>query len=212
MSLIIESDWHHGSTVIDVPSDWSSHTRVQTLIHHVLTKLAAHATVYEHDQHQPDTNKNWSGKSKNEQLTANNVWLVSVSSTQQQRAVRASSLLSIDENVDVTSLVHTTISYNDDDVAHIHVVEWPIIRVITMDGLKGGKGGFGALLRNASMKPGQRKNTNNSASRDLNGRRLRHVEVYHIISFNRGHLVASLILDDVTNVPIDGRSIKVMES
>lgn len=42
--------------------------------------------------------------------------------------------------------------------------------------LQGGKGGFGALLRSTKAKAGQKKMDNNSACRDLNGRRLRHVQ------------------------------------
>jgi ubiquitin len=43
--------------------------------------------------------------------------------------------------------------------------------------LRGGKGGFGALLRGQSAKPGQlNKKANNGACRDLNGRRLKHVK------------------------------------
>ncbi|ELR18766.1 uncharacterized protein ACA1_040820 [Acanthamoeba castellanii str. Neff] len=39
----------------------------------------------------------------------------------------------------------------------------------------GGKGGFGSLLRGGNTKVGQKKTTNFDACRDLNGRRLRHV-------------------------------------
>jgi ubiquitin len=43
--------------------------------------------------------------------------------------------------------------------------------------LRGGKGGFGALLRGQSAKPGQHnKKANTGACRDLNGRRLKHVK------------------------------------
>lgn len=42
--------------------------------------------------------------------------------------------------------------------------------------LCGGKGGFGSLLRAATTKVGAKKTSNFSSSRDLNGRRLRHVE------------------------------------
>eukprot|EP00823_Brevimastigomonas_motovehiculus_P009333 TRINITY_DN89_c0_g4_i1.p1 TRINITY_DN89_c0_g4~~TRINITY_DN89_c0_g4_i1.p1 ORF type:complete len:535 (+),score=205.86 TRINITY_DN89_c0_g4_i1:87-1691(+) len=42
--------------------------------------------------------------------------------------------------------------------------------------LKGGKGGFGALLHSAKTRVGQRKDRNQGACRDLQGRRLRHVE------------------------------------
>ncbi len=40
--------------------------------------------------------------------------------------------------------------------------------------LLGGKGGFGSLLRAATSKIGAKKNTNNSACRDLNGREWQH--------------------------------------
>jgi len=41
----------------------------------------------------------------------------------------------------------------------------------------GGKGGFGAMLRNQGSRPGMKKiETNTGAMRDLSGRRLRHVE------------------------------------
>lgn len=41
--------------------------------------------------------------------------------------------------------------------------------------LLGGKGGFGSLLRGAANKAGQKKTNNFDACRDMNGRRLRHV-------------------------------------
>ncbi|XP_039812317.1 replication stress response regulator SDE2-like [Panicum virgatum] len=41
--------------------------------------------------------------------------------------------------------------------------------------LRGGKGGFGSLLRGAASKAGQNKTSNFDACRDINGRRLRHV-------------------------------------
>ncbi|KAL2629855.1 hypothetical protein R1flu_014541 [Riccia fluitans] len=41
--------------------------------------------------------------------------------------------------------------------------------------LKGGKGGFGSLLRGAATKAGQKKTSNFDACRDMSGRRLRHV-------------------------------------
>lgn len=43
-------------------------------------------------------------------------------------------------------------------------------------GLKGGKGGFGSLLRGQATRVGQKKTTNQTACRDLSGRRLRHVQ------------------------------------
>ncbi|AEE81965.1 putative protein [Arabidopsis thaliana] len=41
--------------------------------------------------------------------------------------------------------------------------------------LRGGKGGFGSLLRGGGMKAGQKKTNNFDACRDMSGRRLRHV-------------------------------------
>ncbi|CAH9092988.1 unnamed protein product [Cuscuta epithymum] len=41
--------------------------------------------------------------------------------------------------------------------------------------LRGGKGGFGSLLRGAATKAGQKKTNNFDACRDMSGRRLRHV-------------------------------------
>ncbi|WVZ69273.1 hypothetical protein U9M48_018086 [Paspalum notatum var. saurae] len=41
--------------------------------------------------------------------------------------------------------------------------------------LRGGKGGFGSLLRGAASKAGQKKTSNFDACRDISGRRLRHV-------------------------------------
>ncbi|KAJ1688147.1 hypothetical protein LUZ63_019537 [Rhynchospora breviuscula] len=41
--------------------------------------------------------------------------------------------------------------------------------------LRGGKGGFGSLLRGAASKAGQKKTSNFDACRDMSGRRLRHV-------------------------------------
>ncbi|KAI5059532.1 hypothetical protein GOP47_0025851 [Adiantum capillus-veneris] len=41
--------------------------------------------------------------------------------------------------------------------------------------LRGGKGGFGSLLRGAATKAGQKKTSNYDACRDMSGRRLRHV-------------------------------------
>ncbi|EPS72431.1 hypothetical protein M569_02330, partial [Genlisea aurea] len=41
--------------------------------------------------------------------------------------------------------------------------------------LRGGKGGFGSLLRGAATKAGHKKTNNFDACRDMNGRRLRHV-------------------------------------
>jgi len=47
---------------------------------------------------------------------------------------------------------------------------------VLLNGLRGGKGGFGSLLRTAAHRIGHKKTTNYNACRDLNGRRLRHVD------------------------------------
>lgn len=51
-----------------------------------------------------------------------------------------------------------------------------LLRLLPRNCLLGGKGGFGSLLRGATTKVGAKKTTNFSASRDLSGRRMRHVE------------------------------------
>ncbi|OQS06935.1 hypothetical protein THRCLA_01051 [Thraustotheca clavata] len=50
-----------------------------------------------------------------------------------------------------------------------------IIRAVLSNGLLGGKGGFGAMLRSQGKGAGQRQTTDFGACRDLLGRRLRHV-------------------------------------
>ncbi|KAK7258511.1 hypothetical protein RIF29_24090 [Crotalaria pallida] len=50
---------------------------------------------------------------------------------------------------------------------------FPTVRLLLR--LKGGKGGFGSLLRGAATKAGQKKTNNFDACRDMSGRRLRHV-------------------------------------
>ncbi|TDH72787.1 uncharacterized protein CCR75_008296 [Bremia lactucae] len=57
-----------------------------------------------------------------------------------------------------------------------HVPSFPtIIRARLRGGLRGGKGGFGAMLRSMGKASGGRTTTNFGACRDLHGRRLRHV-------------------------------------
>ncbi|XP_047055089.1 replication stress response regulator SDE2-like [Lolium rigidum] len=51
----------------------------------------------------------------------------------------------------------------------------PFPSASTLLRLRGGKGGFGSLLRGAASKAGQKKTSNFDACRDINGRRLRHV-------------------------------------
>ncbi|KAA8516174.1 hypothetical protein F0562_019353 [Nyssa sinensis] len=55
------------------------------------------------------------------------------------------------------------------DGAHL----FPTVHVLLR--LRGGKGGFGSLLRGAATKAGQKKTNNFDACRDMSGRRLRHV-------------------------------------
>ncbi|KAK1364235.1 Sde2 N-terminal domain-containing protein [Heracleum sosnowskyi] len=56
----------------------------------------------------------------------------------------------------------------------IHLTH-PINPISLLLRLRGGKGGFGSLLRGAGTKAGQKKTNNFDACRDLSGRRLRHV-------------------------------------
>ncbi|KAK1348674.1 Autophagy 6 [Heracleum sosnowskyi] len=56
----------------------------------------------------------------------------------------------------------------------IHLTH-PINPIALLLRLRGGKGGFGSLLRGAGTIAGQKKTSNFDACRDLNGRRLRHV-------------------------------------
>lgn len=51
---------------------------------------------------------------------------------------------------------------------------WLVLEVVVSGGLKGGKGGFGAMLRTMGKTAGKAA-TNFGACRDLSGRRLRHV-------------------------------------
>ncbi|PSS03943.1 hypothetical protein CEY00_Acc19777 [Actinidia chinensis var. chinensis] len=52
---------------------------------------------------------------------------------------------------------------------------YPAVHLLLL--LRGGKGGFGSLLRGAGTKAGQKKTNNFDACRDMSGRRLRHVNV-----------------------------------
>jgi len=54
-------------------------------------------------------------------------------------------------------------------------IESCIIPVRVSLRIVGGKGGFGSLLRGAPANPGVKKKTNFEDSRDLSGRRIRHV-------------------------------------
>jgi uncharacterized metal-binding protein len=63
-----------------------------------------------------------------------------------------------------------------------------VLRLLPRFGLLGGKGGFGSLLRTATTKVGTKKTSNFSASRDLSGRRMRHVEAEQkIAEWNATH-------------------------
>jgi hypothetical protein len=50
-----------------------------------------------------------------------------------------------------------------------------VVRATIKNALKGGKGGFGAMLRALAKQAGGKKTTDFGACRDLSGRRLRHV-------------------------------------
>nr|XP_043619202.1 replication stress response regulator SDE2 [Erigeron canadensis] len=60
-----------------------------------------------------------------------------------------------------------------DDVVLHHETNSPTLHLLLR--LRGGKGGFGSLLRGAATKAGQKKTNNFDACRDMSGRRLRHV-------------------------------------
>lgn len=55
------------------------------------------------------------------------------------------------------------------------VISQPDATVNLVLSLRGGKGGFGSLLRGNGTKAGQKKTNNFDACRDMSGRRLRHV-------------------------------------
>nr|GMC88889.1 protein SDE2 homolog [Ipomoea batatas] len=55
-----------------------------------------------------------------------------------------------------------------------HQSKFPVVVNLLLR-LRGGKGGFGSLLRGAATKAGQKKTNNFDACRDMSGRRLRHV-------------------------------------
>ncbi|TYZ66381.1 hypothetical protein PybrP1_004113 [[Pythium] brassicae (nom. inval.)] len=60
--------------------------------------------------------------------------------------------------------------------ADAHVPRLPaLVRARLSGGLRGGKGGFGAMLRSSGKGAGAKATTSFGACRDLNGRRLRHV-------------------------------------
>nr|GMC88890.1 protein SDE2 homolog [Ipomoea batatas] len=54
-----------------------------------------------------------------------------------------------------------------------HQSKFPVVVNLLLR-LRGGKGGFGSLLRGAATKAGQKKTNNFDACRDMSGRRLRH--------------------------------------
>ncbi|XP_076888552.1 uncharacterized protein LOC143539008 [Bidens hawaiensis] len=64
-------------------------------------------------------------------------------------------------------------SLSDATYLHHHKSSLPTIHLSLR--LRGGKGGFGSLLRGAATKAGQKKTNNFDACRDMSGRRLRHV-------------------------------------
>ncbi|KAF8107138.1 hypothetical protein N665_0126s0056 [Sinapis alba] len=60
-------------------------------------------------------------------------------------------------------------------ISDVSAVSLPDSTVNLVLSLRGGKGGFGSLLRGAATKAGQKKTNNFDACRDMSGRRLRHV-------------------------------------
>jgi Silencing defective 2 N-terminal ubiquitin domain len=57
----------------------------------------------------------------------------------------------------------------------IDAPQYPFASVTVISCLKGGKGGFGTLLKGQSKQAGAKRTTDFGACRDLQGRRLRHV-------------------------------------
>lgn len=59
----------------------------------------------------------------------------------------------------------------------LRVSSWqsPFVQISTVSSLLGGKGGFGTLLKGQSRQAGAKLTTDFGACRDLQGRRLRHV-------------------------------------
>ncbi|OQR86971.1 hypothetical protein ACHHYP_09691 [Achlya hypogyna] len=72
---------------------------------------------------------------------------------------------------DVFRFMHGPKFLDDGTVPHAPQV----IRAVFAQGLLGGKGGFGAMLRSQGKGAGQKPTTDFGACRDLSGRRLRHV-------------------------------------
>eukprot|EP00977_Amphora_coffeiformis_P017367 scaffold5610_cov157-Amphora_coffeaeformis.AAC.1 len=71
-------------------------------------------------------------------------------------------------------LVSSDASYsNDDNHDNNNSMNYSVVRVVS--GIRGGKGGFGSLLKSQSRQAGAKATTNFGACRDLQGRRLRHV-------------------------------------
>lgn len=62
-----------------------------------------------------------------------------------------------------------------DDLIFSSESELYFLDAIFCEGIRGGKGGFGAALRRAAKQAGPKKTTDFGACRDLSGRRIRHV-------------------------------------
>ena len=64
---------------------------------------------------------------------------------------------------------------NNNDINNDHSYHYRHVRVRVQSSLRGGKGGFGTLLRSSARQSGANLTTDFGACRDLQGRRLRHV-------------------------------------
>ncbi|KAG9448290.1 hypothetical protein H6P81_014418 [Aristolochia fimbriata] len=73
--------------------------------------------------------------------------------------------------VELLRLVSGTREISDETL--VSAARFPSLNLLLR--LRGGKGGFGSLLRGAATKAGQKKTNNFDACRDMSGRRLRHV-------------------------------------
>lgn len=72
------------------------------------------------------------------------------------------------------NLDHQILNLRNHDLQSSRDDKFPLVVHLLLR-LRGGKGGFGSLLRGAATKAGQKKTNNFDACRDMSGRRLRHV-------------------------------------
>lgn len=78
---------------------------------------------------------------------------------------------------DDSELLHTLGVHTDWPLQHLVITHssFPFVTITTRSSILGGKGGFGTLLKGQSKQAGAKLTTDFGACRDLQGRRLRHV-------------------------------------